>query len=253
MTLPLTQLGTTRTVVKPNYAFIAPDGHVANPIPGWRNTDGITLMSPRMGAQFHQFLARMGQNSESGEPLAGVERFVYVVEGKVELVSSGQSANLQVDDFAYLPANTAHGLRSKQGAVLNVYEKLYQPHADDSPPEMHMGRAQDVTGEDFLGNPNLQVRKLLPDSLSFDMAVNTMTFAPGTPLPFVETHVMEHGLLMLRGSGIYKLEQDWYPITQGDVLWMGPYCPQWFAAIGEEEACYLLYKDVHRDPLAGGA
>lgn len=246
---PFTDLGATRTVVTPNYAFIAPDGHVRTMLPGWQKTHVTTLISPRMGAQFHQYLAHMEANSASGEPPAGVERFIYVVSGKVELVSSGQSSNLQDDDFAFLPAGTAHGLRSKQGAVLNVYEKRYQPHSDADPPSMHIGRSKDVMGEDFLGNPNVQVCKFLPESLSFDMAVNTMTFKPGAPLPFVETHVMEHGLLMLRGSGIYKLEHHWYPITQGDVLWMGPYCPQWFAAIGSEDACYLLYKDTNRDPL----
>jgi (S)-ureidoglycine aminohydrolase len=76
-----------------------------------------------------------------------------------------------------------------------------------------------------------------------------MLFAPGTPLPFVETHVMEHGLLMLGGGGIYRLGDHWYPVTQGDAIWMGPYCPQWFAALGKEPAKYLLYKDVNRDPF----
>lgn len=247
--LPFTDLGATRTVVNSNYAFIASDGHVRTSLPGWQKTHIVTLISPHMGAQFHQYVAHMAAGSASGEPRAGVERFIYVVSGKVELVSSGQSSNLQDDDFAFLPADTAHGIRSKQGAVLNVYEKRYQPHPEAAAPGMHIGRSKDVAGEDFLGNPNVQVRKFLPDSLGFDMAVNTMTFKPGAPLPFVETHVMEHGLLMLRGSGIYKLENDWYPITRGDVLWMGPYCPQWFAAVGNEDACYLLYKDTNRDPL----
>lgn len=247
--LPFTDLGATRTVIKPNYAFIAPDGHVRTSLPGWQNTHITTLMSPRMGAKFHQYLAHMEAGSASGEPLAGIERFIYVVSGKVELVSSGQSSNLQDDDFAFLPADTAHGIRSKQGAVLNVFEKRYQAHPEAAAPSMQIGRSKDIAGEDFLGNPNVQVRKFLPESLGFDMAVNTMTFKPGAPLPFVETHVMEHGMLMLRGNGIYKLEHDWYPITRGDVLWMGPYCPQWFAAIGSEDACYLLYKDTNRDPL----
>jgi (S)-ureidoglycine aminohydrolase len=38
-------------------------------------------------------------------------------------------------------------------------------------------------------------------------------------------------------------------VTQGDAIWMGPYCPQWFAALGKEPAKYLLYKDVNRDPF----
>ena len=66
------------------------------------------------------------------------------------------------------------------------------------------------------------VKKFLPEHPSFDLAVNVMTFQPGTPLPFVETHIMEHGLLMLSGGGVYKVEEVWYPVKEGDVIWMGP-------------------------------
>ena len=60
-----------------------------------------------------------------------------------------------------------------------------------------------------------------------------MTYQPGAALSMVEVHVMEHGLLMLEGGGIYRLGDSWYPVTAGDFIWMGPYCPQWFGAIGK--------------------
>ena len=69
--------------------------------------------------------------------------------------------------------------------------------------------------------------------MAFDFAVNTMTYQPGAALSMVEVHVMEHGLLMLEGGGIYRLDEKWYPVTAGDFIWMGPYCPQWFGAIGK--------------------
>jgi len=65
----------------------------------------------------------------------------------------------------------------------------------------------------------------------------------------VEIHVMEHGLLMLEGGGIYRLADCWYPVTAGDFIWMGPYCPQWFGALGKVPAKYLIYKDWNRGPL----
>ena len=37
----------------------------------------------------------------------------------------------------------------------------------------------------------------------------------------VEIHVMEHGLLMLEGGGIYRLGDSWYPVEAGDFIWMG--------------------------------
>jgi (S)-ureidoglycine aminohydrolase len=100
-----------------------------------------------------------------------------------------------------------------------------------------------------MGDPDVWVQKLLPETPSFDLAVNIMNFRPGGGLPQVETHQMEHGIIMLSGGGIYRLGDDWYPIQKEDVLWMGPYCPQWFGALGKENASYLLYKDWNRDPF----
>ncbi len=65
----------------------------------------------------------------------------------------------------------------------------------------------------------------------------------------VEIHVMEHGLLMLEGGGIYRLGDHWYPTTAGDFIWMASFCPQWFGAIGKQPAKYLIYKDWNRHPL----
>ena len=83
----------------------------------------------------------------------------------------------------------------------------------------------------------------------FDFAVNTMTYQPGAALGMVEVHVMEHGLLMLEGGGIYRLGDRWYPVQAGDFIWMGAFCPQWFGAIGKVPAKYLIYKDWNRGPM----
>ena len=99
-------------------------------------------------------------------------------------------------------------------------------------------------------DPDLQVKCLLPDAMNFDFAVNTMAYQPGAALSMVEMHVMEHGLLMLEGGGIYRLGDSWYPVTAGDFIWMGPWCPQWFGALGKKAAKYLIYKDWNRHPLA---
>ncbi len=76
-----------------------------------------------------------------------------------------------------------------------------------------------------------------------------MTNDPGAALSMVEIHVMEHGLLMLEGGGIYRLGDAWYPVHAGDFIWMSAYCPQWFGALGKRPAKYLIYKDWHRHPL----
>jgi (S)-ureidoglycine aminohydrolase len=112
-----------------------------------------------------------------------------------------------------------------------------------------VGQEQDLAGESFLGDPDANLKTLLPADPAFDMAVNILSYKPGATLPLVEVHVMEHGLLMLEGQGVYRLGEEWYPVCAGDVIWMGPFCAQWFAATGKEPARYLYYKDVNRDPL----
>ena len=117
------------------------------------------------------------------------------------------------------------------------------------PPHVSLGREQDIAGEPFLGDPDARLKTLLPSEPACDMAVNVFTYQPGATLPQVEIHVMEHGLLMLDGAGVYRLGDDYHPVTAGDVIWMAPYCPQWFVAMGKQPARYLYYKDVHRDGL----
>jgi (S)-ureidoglycine aminohydrolase len=62
---------------------------------------------------------------------------------------------------------------------------------------------------------------------------------------------MEHGMLILEGAGVYKLGDDWHPVEKGDALWLAPYCPQWFVAMGKTPSRYIYYKDVNRAPRLG--
>ena len=50
----------------------------------------------------------------------------------------------------------------------------------------------------------------------------------------VEVHVMEHGLLMLEGGGIYRLNDEWYPVSTGDFIWMGAVLPAVVRGGGED-------------------
>jgi (S)-ureidoglycine aminohydrolase len=242
--------GTTRSRVRPDHALIAPESFVPASLPGWQGARGVMLIAPRIGAQFVQYLALMESGALAAPPAPGVERVLYVLEGAIAIEGCRV---LGPGGFAYIPPDGHRPLKAVAASRICVFEKRYEPLAGVDRPGLCLGDSHDVPGKPFLGDPDALLQILLPDEPAFDLAVNVFTYRPGATLPMVEVHVMEHGLLMLEGQGVYRLGDDWYPVREGDVIWMAPYCPQWFVAMGKSPARYLYYKDVNRDPLAPGA
>lgn len=236
-----------RTTVRRDHAVIAPETHVPGPVPGWTGTEHVRLIAPAMGARFSLSLARMEAGGLAGPPAAGVARVVYVQEGALSLDAGGGRHVLGPGGYAYIPADHTHALSAEAPSRACVLDKPYVPLAGSPPPHLVVGHAADRPAEPMLGDPALRVRQLLPEEPAFDLAVNLMAFEPGAALPFVESHVMEHGLLVLEGSLVYRLGDHWYPVTAGDAIWMGPFCPQWACAHGPGRAEYLIYKDWNRD------
>ncbi len=239
----------TRSNVRRDHALIAPDSHVESPLLGWRETQGVVLISPALGARFSQYLALMEKGGAAALPSPGVQRALYVLEGEVEISAATQSAVLGVGGYAYLPAGEPHDLVAREASRVHVFEKPFRLDPSGGRPAVVIGHQEEVEGEPFLGDEDALLKPLLPAEAPYDMAMNLFTFQPGAALPFVEVHVMEHGLMMVAGQGIYRLEDSWYPVREGDAIWMASYCPQWFAAHGKTPAAYLYYKDIHRDPL----
>jgi (S)-ureidoglycine aminohydrolase len=241
--------GTTRSRVRPNHALVTQESFVRSELAGWKSAIGIMLITPRMGARFAQYLAVMETGGVPAPPAPGVERMIFVLEGEIGVrPADHQERTLGPGGFAYDPPGGSLAWRALTGCRLNVFEKRYRPVAGGGTPAAVYGHEWEVAGTPFHGDPAAVLRTLLPTDSAYDMAVNVFTFEPGAALPQVEVHVMEHGLLMLEGQGVYRLGDDWYPVRQGDVIWMGPYCPQWFVAMGKSVARYLYYKDVNRTP-----
>ncbi len=239
--------GHTRTRVSISHALIAPDGHVPSAFPTWENASGFVMISPAMGADFSQILITFAQeNGVATFPADEHEHTLYVETGSCEVILSEQIVQLSTTGFIYIPAHTACKLRGKFTTRITVFRKIFEPHPAVALPPLVHGLASEITGEPFLGNPRALLKTLLPVDSRYDLAMNIFTYQPGATLPFVETHIMEHGLLMLAGQGVYRLDESYYPVTAGDVIWMAPYCPQWFVAMGNTPASYLYYKNVHR-------
>jgi (S)-ureidoglycine aminohydrolase len=237
------QLGHTRSARRADHLLQTPDTFVRAPLPGMRRATAIVHVAPAAGALFTQYTVEFEPDGELAP--SPVPRFVYVLDGSVSV--DGQ--RLEPADFIYLPGNHPARIAAPAAARAVVIEKPYEPLQGRDAPGVLVGRERDASRSLLQGYPWLEVRSLVPDDEAFDFRVSTMTYQPGAGLPMVEVHVMEHGLLMLEGSGIYRLGDCWYPVAAGDFIWMAPYCPQWFGAIGKLPAKYLIYKDWDRHPL----
>jgi len=239
------KLGLTRNIIKRNYALITPDGHVPGVLPGWSHCKPFVLISSALGAGFSQYLVNLNENSIGLGNTGAREWFLYVVAGstRINSVSVGEGG------FAFLPPGSRYDVRgAAKDSRLLIFEKTYEPLSGQASPEFFTGIESDIAESPFLGDPHARLKILIPDSPATDMAVNVFTYDPGATLPFVETHVMEHGMLFLSGRGVYRLDNDWHPVNAGDVIWIAPYCPQWFIAGGPEPTRYIYYKDVNRMP-----
>jgi (S)-ureidoglycine aminohydrolase len=241
------QLGATRSSLKPDHLLQTPDTFIRTPLPGADGVEVIIHVAPQLGAGFTQMTAEFVAGGSLGP--APSQRFIYVHDGKLEIKSGGKRRVLAAGGFAYLPQGAPHTVRAPGIARAAVIEKLYEPVAGAPAPEPVFGDEDNVAPVPLMGDRALRVRALMPDCPAYDFAVNTMTYDPGAALSMVEIHVMEHGLFMLEGGGIYRLGDSWYPVHAGDFIWMRAYCPQWFGALGKKPAKYLIYKDWRRHPL----
>lgn len=236
------QLGHTRSVQRPDHVLQTPETFVRAPLPGMRNATAIVHISPAGRAAFTQYTVEFQADGEVGPALD--QRFVYVLDGQLRV----ETHTLAAGDYAYLPAGHPAAIAAITASRAAVIEKPYTTLDGTPAPSVITGSERRHSPTLLGDDPWLEVRALVPDDPAFDFRVNTMTYQPGGALPAVEIHVMEHGLLMLEGGGIYRLSDAWYPVHAGDFIWMAPYCPQWFGALGKTPAKYLIYKDWDRHP-----
>jgi len=241
--MPLSHLGETRSSRKHDHILQTPDTFIRAALPGMQKCLAIVHCGPASGAGFTQYTAEMQSRGTLGRTTG--QRFTYVLDGGITVAE----AFLGPGSFAFIPQGEEHSVEAVAESRVIVIEKRYVPMPDRPVPAFFTGSEHDTVAKPLAGDEDISVRSLVPDHTGHDFAVNTLSYLPGASLPLVELHIMEHGLFMLTGSGIYRLGDSWYPVAAGDFIWMAPYCPQWFGALGKARAKYLLYKDWNRHPL----
>lgn len=258
-----TQLMTQRAVFTTAYAFI-PKGCfsdiVVSYLPGWRNTRLWLIARPMSGFSetFSQYVMEVqpGGGSDAPDPETGAEHVLFVTGGLLTLTIDGSGYELDEGGYAYIPPGATWTVLAEgaEPARFHWIRKLYEPAPDtDIPPafvtnekEQPLNTMPDTNG--VWGT----TRFVDPADTRYDMHVNIVTFQPGGVIPFEETHVMEHGLYVLQGKAVYKLNTDWVEVEAGDFMWLRAYCPQACYAAGPVPFRYLLYKDVNRHAMLRG-
>lgn len=241
-------LGQTRSSYQRDHLLQTPDTFVRTALPGMKNAMAIIHAAPQMGAAFTQYTAELEAEGTLGPTSA--QRFMFLLEGSLEIHLDGSTHPLSACDYAYLPEGLRHRVSAKARSRIAVIEKRYMSVEGIAAGATIFGKIEEATSQPLMGDDALQIQTMIPDEPGYDHAVNIMTYQPGASLAMVEIHMMEHGLLMLEGQGIYRLGDSWYPVKAGDFIWMAAYCPQWFGALGKTPAKYLIYKNSSRHPLS---
>ena len=259
---PQTALMTGRAVFTEAYAVI-PHGVmsdiVTSLLPGWEGSRAWILARPLSGfaETFAQYLMEVapGGGSERPEPDPQAQGVVFVVAGTPRLVLDGRAHALRPGSYAYLPPGAGWSLRNDGDGPARFHwiRKAYERVPGLDAPEAFVTHESAVEPVGMAGTDGAwaTTRFVSPDDLRHDMHVNIVTLRPGASIPFEETHVMEHGLFVLEGKAVYRLNRDWVEVEAGDFLWLRAFCPQACYAGGPGPFRYLLYKDVNRHPPLG--
>lgn len=254
---PQTQLLTDRAMFTEAYAVI-PRGTfsdiVTSSLPFWDATRLWVIARPLSGfaETFSQYIMEVqpGGGSDRPEPDEGAEGVLFVVEGALTVTLDGKAHALTEGGYAYLPPKSRWTARNAgpDAARFHWIRKAYEPVDGLDTPEALFLNEKDIapTPMPDTGGAWATTRFVDPADLRHDMHVTIVTFEPGGVIPFAETHVMEHGLYVLEGKAVYRLNQDWVEVEAGDFMWLRAFCPQACYAGGPGRFRYLLYKDVNR-------
>jgi (S)-ureidoglycine aminohydrolase len=256
---PQTDLLTGRAIFTNSYAVI-PKGVmrdiVTSYFPGWRNTRAWILARPMTGfaETFAQYIMEVSKDggSEAPEPDAKAEAALFTVEGHFTLTVDSRLHDMAPGSFAYIPPGAKWSVinGNSQVARLHWIRKSYEPAPGLAAPKATVVNERDVNP---IAMPDTNgvwstTRFVDPSDMAHDMHVTIVNFEPGGVIPFAETHVMEHGLYVLEGKAVYRLNGDWVEVEAGDFMWLRAFCPQACYAGGPGRFRYLLYKDVNRHP-----
>ncbi|MCV2448754.1 bifunctional allantoicase/(S)-ureidoglycine aminohydrolase [Paracoccus sp. DMF] len=253
---PQTDLTTDTAVFTEAYAVIPASTMrdiVTSFLPGWTGMRLWMIARPLSGfaETFSQYIVELQPQGGSDRPEedAGVQSAIFVTDGAVTLTIAGQVHELTPGGFAYIPAGTEWTVRAgDQLSRFHWWRKRWQAVEGLDKPDVIIANERDIAPIPMPDTNDswATTRFMDPTDMRHDMHITIVTFKPGGSIPFAETHVMEHGLFVIEGKAVYRLNRDWVEVGPGDFMWLRAFCPQCCYAGGPGNFRYLLYKDVNR-------
>lgn len=229
---------------------------VTSALPHFTATRAWIIARPMTGfaETFAQYIVEMEPNggSDFPEPDKDAQAVLFVVKGTLQVTIEGKAHNLEEGGYVYIPPQTKWTVKNTSSAATTFHwvRKAYEAVDGIDAPEPFVTNEKDIEPS-VMPDTNgawSTTRFVSSNDLRHDMHVNIVNFEPGGSIPFEETHIMEHGLYVLEGKAVYKLNQDWVEVEAGDFMWLRAFCPQACYAGGPGRFRYLLYKDVNRHP-----
>lgn len=254
---PQTQLLSSKAVFTDTYAVIPRSvmtDIVTSRLPFWQGSRFWVIARPMSGFSetFSHYIGEVapGGGSDRPETVQEAQAVLFVVDGALELDLAGTTHQMTAGGYAYIPAGTAWRLHniSAEAARFHWLRKAYEPVDGLQAPQAFVTNEREIAPDPMPDTDGAwaTTRFIDPEDLSYDMQVNIVSLQPGACIPFLETHVMEHGLFVLQGKAVYRLNRDWVEVEAGDYMWLRAFCPQACYAGGPGPFRYLLYKNINR-------
>ncbi len=242
-----------RAINKPGiYSLLPKANRVDNQLPRFQGVLAQVLATPQSGAKFVEYELEIATGGGTTLPIdEELEQFFYLIDGELSLNTGGRTHKMVPGGFFWLPPHTPYEINNAgdRDAQALWIRRQYIEVQGVKIPDPIVANDRDVPAEPV---DTYMEQHLTPyEQLSFDLGINIQVFDPGVYFSFVESHIMEHGLYMLNGQGVYWLNNDFMEVQKDDFIYMAPFCPQFFYATGWDKSAYLLYKDVNRDYIDG--
>src|SRR5580693_5484992 len=106
------KLGQTRSTHQRDHLLRTPDTFVRTVLPGMQRATAIVHISPAGGAAFTQYTAELEPGGSLGH--TSNQRFIYTLEGAVDLATDATFHSLTAGSFAYIPEDHAHTIAAQQ-------------------------------------------------------------------------------------------------------------------------------------------